>query len=779
MTGCLHCGLEVAEASAEFCCPGCEAAYALVKGLGLERYYERRKLDPRIRPMKPDAEGAPLDFAAHAKTDEAGVCTLHLMVEGLQCAACVWLIETVLARQPEVTWARLNMTTQRLVLKWRGGAELADDLIASVAALGYRAVPYDPTLLNLESRGRERELLRALAVAGFAAGNVMLLSVAVWAGHYQGMGPATRDLLHWLSALIALPAIVYAGLPFFRSALSALKSGRVNMDVPISLAVVLAGGMSLFDTVQGREHAYFDSAVTLLFFLLIGRYLDQRARSKARGSAEHLLALRATAISVIDPTGVRVLVSPAQVAPGMKVLASPGERIAVDGTIVSGNSDIDAGLINGESAPLAVAPGASVFAGTLNLSAPIVIEVSAVGEDTLLAEIVRLVETAEQGRARYVALADRVARWYAPVVHSLALATFLGWLVIGDAPWRDAMLYAIAVLVVTCPCALGLAVPVVQVVTSGRLLRRGILVKSGTALERLAEADTAVFDKTGTLTTGKLELVGKHNHDPGDLNLAASLAAASTHPLARALARAVPGIAVYSGVREVPGKGLEAPSDQGKIRLGSREWCGVVEDDQDDGPEIWLSRPGTPPVRFGFSDTLRTDVATVVDSLKARGFTVELLSGDRPGAVREMAEAAGIEAWRARCSPTQKTDRLAELAANGRKVVMIGDGMNDAPALAAAHVSLSTSSAADVSQNAADMVFQGNSLAPVAEAVGMARRAKLIIHQNFALAFAYNVLSIPLAIAGMVTPLVAAVAMSASSVVVILNALRLNRGPAL
>ncbi|MBT3360271.1 MAG: cadmium-translocating P-type ATPase [Rhodospirillales bacterium] len=774
MAACLHCGL-VAPEGEDFCCPGCEAAFALVKGLGLERYYARRKIDPHVRPMKPDAEGAPLDFAAHAKTDGAGINTLHLMVEGLHCAACVWLIETVLSRQAGVTWARLNMTTRRLVLKWQGEAQLAEALLATIAALGYRAVPYDPALLDAESRGRERELLRALAVAGFAAGNVMLLSVAVWAGHYQGMGSATRDLLHWLSALIALPAIVYAGVPFFRSALSALAAARVNMDVPISIAVVLAGGMSLLDTMQGREHAYFDSAVTLLFFLLIGRYLDQRARSKARGSAEHLLALRATALTVIDPSGAHRLLPPTQVTPGMKVFASPGERIAVDGTVVSGHSDVDAGLINGESAPLAVAPGARVFAGTLNLSAPIVIDVTAVGEDTLLAEIVRLVETAEQGRARYVALADRVARWYAPVVHTLALATFLGWMLVGDAPWRDAILYAIAVLVVTCPCALGLAVPVVQVVTSGRLLRRGILVKSGTALERLAEADTVVFDKTGTLTTGKLELVGTPAPRPDDLALAASLAAASTHPLARALVRAAPEAAVHSGVREVPGQGLEA----GSIRLGNREWCGVADTDEDEGPEIWLSRPGKLPVRFGFSDTLRADADTVVGSLKECGFDVELLSGDRTGAVRIMAHKAGIENWLAQRTPAQKAERLALLAASGKKVVMIGDGMNDAPALAAAHVSLSPSSAADVSQNAADMVFQGDALAPVAEAVGMARRAKLIIHQNFALAFTYNVLSVPLAMAGMVTPLIAAIAMSASSLVVILNALRLNRGPAL
>ena len=781
MASCLHCGLEIGKDSAAaegFCCPGCEAAYHLVQGLGLERYYERRCLDPAARAMKPDAEGAPLNFAAHAKPQPDGTCILHLMVEGLQCAACVWLIESVLSRQPDVLSARVNMTTRRLVLKWRGGTDAADGLVDPVAALGYRLVPFDPALLDAETRRRERQLLKAMAVAGFAAGNVMLLSISVWAGYFQGMGPATRDFMHWLSALIALPAIAYSGAPFFRSALGALAARRVNMDVPISLAVVLAAGMSLADTLQGREHAYFDSAITLLFFLLIGRYLDQRARSKARSSAEHLLALTATAVTVLDADGTRRLLPPDQVGPGMRVLAAAGERIAVDGSVLTGESDIDASLINGETTPAPITPGSEVFAGTLNLSGPLTVEVTAVGEDTLLAEIVRLVEAAEQGRARYVALADRVARWYAPTVHTLAALTFLGWMIAG-AHWRDALLTGISVLIVTCPCALGLAVPVVQVVTSGRLLRRGILIKSGTALERLAEADTAVFDKTGTLTTGTPVLVEEGGEGRTSLREAAALAAASRHPLARALTRAVPDAVPREGVREEPGRGLALATAEGEIRLGSRAWCGGDTVGPAPGPELWFSRPGLLPVWFRFSDTPRTDAAEVIQSLRDNGLAIEILSGDAPTAVSAVAEACGIETWRASCTPQEKIDRLAELAAQGRKVLMVGDGLNDAPALAAAHVSLSPSTAADVSQNAADMVFQGDRLAPVAESVGMARRARRLIYQNFALAFLYNALTVPLAVAGFVTPLVAAAAMSASSVVVIVNALRLNRGKAL
>jgi P-type Cu2+ transporter len=781
LASCQHCGLDVTAGSAGgdgFCCAGCEAAYHLVEGLGLEAYYRRRQIDPAARPMRPDEAGAPQDFAAHTHIDDDGTRVLNLMVEGLHCAACVWLIESVLSRRENVVSARVNMTTRRLVLKWTGDDEGADSLIEPVAALGYRLVPFDPALLDEKSRQSERELLRAMAVAGFAAGNVMLLSIAIWAGHYQGMGPATRDLLHWISALVALPAIAYAGVPFFRSALGALSARRVNMDVPISLAVILASGMSLFDTIQGREHAYFDSAVTLLFFLLIGRYLDQRARGKARASAEHLLALNATAVTVLDDDGRRRLVNPAQITPGMTVLTVAGERIAVDGVVKTGESDIDSSLIDGETTPAPVRPGIQVYAGTLNLSAPICVEVTAVGENTFLAEIVRLVENAEQGRARYVALADRVARWYAPVVHSLAAITFVGWLILFDAGWREALLNAIAVLIVTCPCALGLAVPVVQVVTSGRLLRQGILIKSGTALERLAKADTVVFDKTGTLTTGE-PILSESGFDRTSLDLAASIAAASAHPLARALTRAAPDAVPRTGVSEHPGRGLAAPSPEGEIRLGSREWCGVAAAPTTNGPELWLSIPAGKPTCFRFSDQTKSDATRIVSVLREKGFQIEILSGDTDAAVATTAEALGIDTWRARCRPDDKCIHLETLAGHGRHVLMVGDGLNDAPALAAAHVSMSPSTAADVSQNAADIVFQGQRLAPIIEAIGMARRAARLIHQNFAMAFLYNAVTVPLAVAGLLTPLIAAAAMSASSIIVIANALRLNRGEAL
>lgn len=768
---CRHCGSDIPPGfEGDFCCRGCEGAYSLVQGLGLENYYRRRAVDPALRPLRPEDQSTH-DFSAHVSVDDKGEASLHLMVEGIHCAACIWLIEALLSKQAGVSWARVNMTTRRLVVRWDPAQTDATTLLDPVVKVGYRLVPYDPAKLGRETEKHENDLLKALAVAGFAAGNVMLLSVSVWAGHFSYMGPATRDLMHWISALIVLPAVLYCIRPFARSAFAALRAGRTNMDVPITLGVTLASAMSLAETMRGGEYAYFDSAITLLFFLLIGRYLDSRARGRARSAAEHLLALDAVAVTVLEDDGTQRLLPPTKVVAGACVLVAAGERIGVDGVVRDGVSDIDISLISGESVPVAVTPGARVFAGTINLSAPLRLTVAAVGERTLLAEIVRMMEVAEQGRAKYVALADRVARWYAPVVHVAALGTFLGWTLGMGAPWQQALLNAVAVLIITCPCALALAVPVVQVIASGRLLRQGILLKSATALERFAEIDTVVFDKTGTLTVGKAELI-RDGWTPEQLAAAAALAAASRHPLARALAAAAPGIRVADDVREEPGRGMVC----GATRLGSRAWIGIADDDQAQGPELWLDRPGEAPVRFAFADEPRADAAAVVAALKRRGLSIELLSGDREATVRDIAGRLGIDIWHAARTPAEKVARLEQLKAEGRNVLMVGDGLNDAPALAAAHVSVSPSTAVDVSQTAADVVFQGARLTPVLEVLAVAVTSRGLVRQNFVLALGYNVFTVPLAVAGYVTPLIAAIAMSTSSLVVIGNALRLSRG---
>lgn len=727
-------------------------------------------------------EAVILDPSASARVGADGVAALDLAIENLHCPSCIPRIEGALAKQAGLVEGRVNLSTRRLRLRWRPETADPQSLIAAVTAQGFRVAPCDPVGLQ-DAQAREgRALLRALAVAGFAAGNVMLLSVSVWSGLVSDMGPATRDLMHWVSALIALPAVAYAGRPFFRSALASLRGRRLNMDVPISLAVLLAAGMSLFETLRSAEEVYFDAAVMLLFFLLIGRYLDLRVRGRARSAVENLMALRASAATVIQPCGRRRRVAIAEVRPGLRLAVAAGERIPADGRVVAGRSEIDTSLVTGETLPRAVRVGGEVYAGTLNLSAPLEVEVTAAGEGTLLAEILRLMEAAEQGRARYVRWADRAARVYAPVVHLLAAGTFADWLAFGGLGWQDALMVAIAVLIITCPCALGLAVPAVQVAAVGRLLRGGVLVKAADVLERLAVIDTVVFDKTGTLTLGRPELIAAESVDPRDLRQAAALAALSRHPLSRALCRAAGPVPAVSGdVREEPGAGLAAVrTDGAEVRLGSRAWCGVSAAEaggggrEGAGPELWLRAPGRAPVRFAFRDAPRADAAAVVAWLRRHGLRVELLSGDRRAVVAETAAALGIADWRADCRPDDKIARLRELAGEGRRVLMVGDGLNDAPALAAAFVSASPAEAADVSQTAADLVLQGSALTPLLEALRVARRARRLVFQNFALALGYNLVAVPIAVAGLVTPLIAAAAMSGSSIVVTLNALRLN-----
>jgi Cu2+-exporting ATPase len=468
--------------------------------------------------------------------------------------------------------------------------------------------------------------------------------------------------------------------------------------------------------------------------------------------------------------------APAALRPGMTVLVAMGERSAVDGRILAGSTELDTSLITGESLPRRAGPGEPVFAGTLNLGAPLTLEVTAVGEGTLLADIVRLMEAAEAKRAAFVVLADRIARRYAPAVHGLALATFLGWTLLGGIAWQEALLHAVAVLIITCPCALGLAVPAVQVLANGRLFGRGILLKSATALERLAEVDMVVLDKTGTLTLGRPALRADPARPAKALALGASLAGASRHPLARALAAAAPDVPVTAGVEEAPGAGLRLDRADGEVRLGSRRWCGIAASAEDEGPELWLATPDGRATPFAFDDPLRADAAEVVARLQAQGLAVELLSGDRAASVAKVADGLGIAAWRAEQTPADKLARLQDLAGQGRRVLMVGDGLNDAAALAAAYVSASPASAADLSRTTADAVFQGERLAPVLELRAVAQRSQRLIRQNIGLAFGYNILTVPLAVAGLVTPLLAAACMSASSLLVVGNALRLSRG---
>ncbi|MCC7305127.1 MAG: cadmium-translocating P-type ATPase [Alphaproteobacteria bacterium] len=717
---------------------------------------------------RPDRAVRPEGYEALVGTTSEGLHRLAVMVEGAHCAACISKIESRLAKEQDIRTARLNFTTHRLSMEWQGAPGRANDFAAAVESLGYKVHPFEHQKTESEE---DKFLLLCLGVAGFAMGNIMLLSVGLWTSSQAAMGVETRDFLHWMSAIIALPAIIFSGRPFFRSAFRALSSGTTNMDVPISVALVLTSLMSLFETVRHGEHAYFDSVVMLMFFLLVGRYLDSRARRQARGAAGELLGAVTGFADVVEEDGTHRRLPVSALQPGMILRVAAGEKIPADGVIADGETAIDMALVTGETLPAEARAGSPVYTGTINLSAPVTMRVIKTADDTLLSEIIRLMEKAEQVQAKYVLIADRIARAYTPVVHILAAAAFTGWFVAGLA-WQDALLIAATVLIITCPCALALAVPVVQVLATGKLFRSGILVKSGDALERLAAIDILLLDKTGTLTLGHPELEAEH--DPGILQLGASLASYSAHPLSRALVRGYGGpLLSFADVREFPGLGLEARYNGKAIRLGRRDWCGLQEH-QGGRMEICLFVEDLPPQVFYFSDRLRGDACETIRELKARGLDIILISGDRDQPVAEMARSAGIEKFYASMTPVEKFTLLEKLKKSGKKILMAGDGLNDAPSLAGADVSISPATASGLAQNTADIVFMGEGLKPLLISYDTAVLSQKLVKQNFALAVLYNIFAIPMAMAGFVTPLVAALAMSGSSLVVIANSFRLR-----
>jgi Cu2+-exporting ATPase len=718
------------------------------------------------------------DFSHYVKDAGLGLSHIDLAVEGVSCAGCMSKIERGLSAMPHVTLARVNLTDRRVALEWKGALDPAR-FIDRLAELGYNAYPFETASAEAAENDQSRFLLRCLGVAAFATMNVMMLSIPVWSGNISDMIPEQRDFFHWLSALIALPAAAYAGQPFFRSAWRALRTRNVNMDVPISIGVTLALAMSVVETLGHAEHAYFDAAIMLLTFLLVGRYLDQNMRRRTRAVAGNLAALKAeTATKFIGADEISE-VPVAAIKPGDIVLLRPGERCAVDGTVIEGRSEIDQSLITGETLYANVERGSAVYAGSLNVSGTLRIGVSAASEGTLLAEITRLLGNALQARSRYVQLADRASRLYAPVVHVTALLTMLGWMLAG-ASWHDAVITAIAVLIITCPCALGLAIPTVQTVASGAMFKAGVLLNSGDSIERLAEVDRIIFDKTGTLTLPELDVVNSSDVPKEVFELAGRLALASHHPVAAALARASLAKAPLAAVVEEPGQGVRSVYRGQEVRLGRPSFC---NSDQlanevlslDPEASVVAFSQGDEQYVFSVRQRLRPDAQAAVSALVARGIMVEILSGDREPAVRAAAQTLGICEWRAGVTPADKISRINELKQQGFKVMMVGDGLNDAPSLAAAHVSMSPVSAAHLSQATADLVFLGKPLAPVVAAIDFSRKALHIMRQNLWLAVGYNMLAVPIAIAGFVTPLIAAAAMSGSSLLVMLNALRARR----
>ncbi|AXI53313.1 Copper-exporting P-type ATPase (plasmid) [Pseudoseohaeicola sp. NH-UV-7] len=712
-------------------------------------------------------------IAAPAQMVEAPVPEtgrLALSLPTIHCQACISKVERALDAVPGVRSARVNLTLKRALVDAAPDVS-ADDLVAVLDGIGFEAHELDTAALQATQNDRAgRELLMRLAVAGFASMNVMLLSVAVWSGAED----ATRDLFHWISAAITLPAIAFCGQPFFRNAWAALSVGRLNMDVPITLAILLALATSLWETSLSGHHAYFDAALTLTFFLLAGRYLDHRTRAVARSAAQELAALEVPRAWRVASDGTSAEVQVAELALGDLVLVRPGGRMPVDGIIETGRSELDRSLLTGETVPVFAEPGQSVSAGEVNLTGPLTIRATAVGQDTSLHRMADLVAIAESGRSRYTSLADAAAKLYAPGVHILSALSFLGWL-LWSGDLRMALNIAAAVLIITCPCALGLAVPAVTTAASGRLFRKGLLIKHATALERLAEVDAVVFDKTGTLTEGTPVLTNLDAIDPQHAAVALALAEASSHPLSIALARAAraAGItpATLTRIVEVPGYGTKAMLDDKVVRLGRAAWVGAAPAAV---TSTFLQIGDQTAVPFEFSDRPRSGAASAVAALQKAGLDVVMMSGDSPLAVENLARQLGITDWRAEALPQDKSAAVAALSAQGKKVLMVGDGLNDTAALAAAHVSISPASALDAARVASDIVLLGSDLEPIADALSVARKATARIRENFRIATLYNVIAVPIAVIGLATPLVAALAMSTSSITVSLNALRLR-----
>lgn len=699
--------------------------------------------------------GCPACAAAPMAERTALGPALQFSVPAVHCAACIGTIERGLAHLNGVRGVRVNLSMKRLSVD---GPADPQAILQAVGAMGYDVFPLDTTKLEAAHDAQGRALLLRLAVAGFAMMNVMLLSVAVW----SGATGATRDMFHMISAAIALPTVAYAGQPFFVSAVAALRAGRLNMDVPISLAILLASAMSLFEALTGGAHAYFDAALSLTFFLLIGRYLDHRTRTAARSAARELTALEVqTATRLRGDRSDTVPV--AELVIGDEMLVPSGARIPVDGRLLSDTALIDRSILTGESAAATLATGDTLHAGEVNLAAPLRMAALCNGTDTSLHRMAAMVELAENARNSHTALADRAARIYAPAVHGLALAALAGWWgATGDL--RLSLNVAIAVLIITCPCALGLAVPAVSTAAISHLFRMGYLVRHGTALERLAEITSVVFDKTGTLTMPAVDLPASMSD--GDRQIAKALAQGSHHPLSRALVTALsntPAVAL-TGLQEVAGQGVLAWHEGTPVRLGRGPWVGA------DRTGLCLAVGDQAIVPLEAPETLRRGIAKAIADLD---LPAEIMTGDACGPARTVAVKLGLPVtFDAR--PDDKVARIVALTAAGGRVLMIGDGLNDTAALASAHASMAPSSALEASRNAADVVILTADFSDLPLVLRIARATRRLSVQNFAIAAVYNAIAIPIALAGLATPLVAALAMSASSLTVLLNAQRMG-----
>ncbi len=799
---CFHCGqpvpagghyrVEIDGQDRDMCCPGCQAvAQAIVDG-GLTDYYRHRTASSiTAQNLVPeelqnltiyDQPEVQRSFVTNEPRDAAEVKQASLILEGIVCAACVWLNERHVNALPGVIEFRVNYATHRAHVKWDDTLIHLSEILRAIAAIGYIAHPFDPGRQEQLHKKEKSQALRRLAVAGLGAMQVMMLAVALYAGEYQGMESRMQTFFRWVSLLIASPVVFYSARPFFTSAWRDLKRMQLGMDVPVALAIGGAYLASVWATLTRSGEVYFDSVTMFTFFLLAGRFLEMGARHRAGQAAEELVKLLPAMATRLTETGEEV-VAVAELAPGDRVRVKPGDSVPADGRVIEGSSSVDESLLTGESLPLSRSINDEVIGGTVNVESPLIIQIDRVGEDTVLAAIQRLLHRAQTEKPRLAGLADRIAGYFVGVILLLALGVGWWW-------WQhqpgEAFWIVLSMLVVTCPCALSLATPAALTAATGSLTRLGVLTTRGHALETLARASHIILDKTGTLTTGRLQLRDirlRGSLDEGAcLRIAAALEQASEHPVARALSHEVTDTPLAREVEAVPGQGLEGAVEGVRYRIGQAAYVAELvgqaaahEGSEGSQTEVWLANEQEILATFSLSDSLRPDAADALEDLRRLGLTPLLFSGDSEAAVAAVARELGIEDFSARMRPEDKLAAMHALQAGGALVAMVGDGVNDAPVLAGAQVSLAMGGGTQLAQASADMVLLSEHLPHLPRAVEMARATLRIIRENLAWAVVYNLVALPLAAMGYVAPWMAAIGMSASSLIVVLNALRLNK----
>lgn len=794
---CYHCGLpvpagsryhaQVLGAPRAMCCPGCQAvADAIVAG-GLEHYYRHRSETAANPQSLPQA--LPDELALYDRADVQQPFVQHqgelsetcLLIEGISCAACGWLIEKHLRGLPGVAEANLNLSNHRLQVRWADSQLPLSELLKTLRSIGYAAHPWQADAAAEQLTRENRRAMRQLGVAGLLWIQVMMATMATWPEFNIDLSPELDKILRWVSLFLTTPIVFYCCGQFFRGALRDLRTRHLTMDVSVSLAIGGAYAAGIWSTVTGQGELYFDAVGMFALFLLAGRYLERRARERTAAATAQLVNLLPASCLRLDADGQTQRILLRELHIGEQVLVPPGALLPADGLILSGQSSVDESLLTGEYLPQPRSVGDSVTAGTLNVEGPLTVEVRALGDATRLSAIVRLLERAQSDKPRLAEIADRVAQWFLLIVLVVAAIVGLVWWQI-DA--SRAFWVVLALLVATCPCALALATPTALTAATGTVHKLGLLLTRGHVLEGLNQIDTVIFDKTGTLTEGRLTLSAIHPLGALDgdtcLALAAALENRSEHPIARAFGRAAQAA---EQVDSVPGQGLQGWVNGRQLRIGQATFVSALSGlpapaiPGAQGQWLLLGDNHGPLAWFVLDDRLRDDAPALLSACRARGWQVLLLSGDSSPMVGEVARQLGIEHARGGMTPDAKLAELHKLHTQGRRVLMLGDGVNDVPVLAGADISVAMGSATDLAKTSADAVLLSNRLGSLVQAFSLARRTRRIIIENLAWASLYNGLVLPFAALGWITPIWAALGMSLSSLLVVLNALRLTRMP--